>query len=507
MAISILYTTEKPDMARNLAAGIELWTRGASKPTNLKEMRKDGCIKMSGGEHITFLFGHMLEMAPPDEYLDESQRKGNPLDYLPFQLNEKVVKKWPKPDRDKSGKPKLGKDGKPVESQQLRNLVRFIKQAKKIVNAGDTDREGQLIMDELFMYAGVDPRAPHVFRLSLESPKKEDIAKLLEKGPDRNSDEKWVRRYTAALTREICDWNLGMTGSRAYRHVTGFSRMSVGRVTTPTLNIVVQREKAIENFKSVTYYVPVITLEDGTRMRWFQRAGCEGQPGFDLEGRIIDENVAKEIARRVSSGMAGEFTKADATKRHEKPPLPFDLSLLQSTASKRFGMSLQDADRAAKALYERHKMISYVGTDCRYLPESMLGDANQVMQGVGRAFPKVVAGAHMDIRSAAWNDSKLDEHHAIIPTGTVASGLSDNEQKVFGLVARRYMAQFYPDHEFLSLNLQAKFDTDEFRATEKVVTRQGWKEAEYDAEAEDESEESQAEFESQDEQDQDRRTH
>lgn len=486
--ISCLYLTEKPDMARNLAAGIELWTRGASKPENMRTMMRDGHIRMSDGQAISFLFGHMLEMAPPDAYLSKEQSSGDPFAYLPFTLDESTMIKWPKAERDAKGKVKQGRDGKPAEAPQLRNLVSLLKSAGKIVNAGDTDREGQLIMDELLQYAGVDPRAGHVYRLALESPKKEDIAKLLEKGLESNAAEKWVRRYKAAVTRELCDWNLGMTGSRAYRKVTGFSRMSVGRVQTPTLNIVVQREIEIENFKPVQYYVPVITLEDGTKMRWFRREGCEGQPGFDREGRIVDENVAKEIARRVSSGMPGQFTRADAQKRHEAPPLPFDLSLLQSTAVKRYGMSLKSAGAAIKALYERHKVISYVGTDCRYLPESMLDDAPKVIQGISRSFHKVAAGANMDIRTAAWNDSKLDEHHAIIPTGSLATGLTDDENKVFNLVSRRYMAQFYPNHEFMSLNLQASFSGDEFKVTEKVVTRMGWKEAEYDAEDPDASE-------------------
>ncbi len=488
MSINRLWITEKPEMARSLAAGLVL-TYG-TQVVNSATARNDGCIKLANGDAVGHFFGHMLELAPPEHYLTEDQNRGNAFDYLP--LMPAVFKKLPKPetDRDPKGgrsKPKLDKAGQPIPSFQLTRMVQLAKAAREIVNAGDTDREGQLIVDEFLEYAQIDPhgRSKPVWRLALQDPKEEKIRALVQAGLEKNSDPKWSRRSAAASIRERGDWAIGMTASRAYRQVTGFIRMSAGRVVTPTLSLVVERELAIERFKPVQYFVPVITLGDGTRLRWFRREGAAGREGFDSEGRIVSEAVARMIVSSVLGRSQGRITLAKAERHHQPPPLPFDLGTLQSTAARRYGMTLKEVSQAAQKLYESHKMISYIGTDCRFLPTSMLADAQDTVNALARMYGQEARGTNLELRSKAWNDAKTDEHFAIVPTGRIGSGLTQNETNVFKTVAQRYMAQFYPDHEFARMNLEAAWGVDEFKAVEKEVTRAGWKACEYDAEDED----------------------
>lgn len=474
-----LWITEKPDMAKSLAAGLSLTY--SCKVINSRDARKDGCFKLESGDWVTFLFGHMLESAPPEFYLTEEQNRGDVFKYLP--LNPRVMVKFPKPDRV-DGKPKRAANGDPIPPAQFGRVVDLIRKAPEIVNAGDIDREGQLIVDELLLFAGVDPRGKDkpVHRLALTNNNEEEIRKLVLKGLESNADPAWVRRYESANTREKGDWKIGMNASRAYRQATGYRQMSVGRVVTPTLALVVTRELAIERFRPVQYFVPVITLSNGVRMRWHARAGCEGKPGFDLAGRIVDESVARQIVHAIMNGMRGETTLAEAQKKFDLPPLPFSLGVLQSTVSRRHGIDLKAVTSAAQALYEKHKMITYVGTDCQFLPTSMLESAQDTVAALSKVFPRQAGGAKLDLRSKAWNDSKTDEHFAIAPTGKMASGLTDTEKKVFDAVGRRYLAQFYPAHEYMSMKLRAMFGGDEFRAADREVVRRGWHEAEFDPE-------------------------
>jgi DNA topoisomerase-3 len=166
----------------------------------------------------------------------------------------------------------------------------------------------------------------------------------------------------------------------------------------------------------------------------------------------------------------------------ELPPLPFSASVLASTAAKRFGMTPKEAERAAQSLYERHKAISYVGTDCQYLPQSLADDARATLQMLARMYPQQASGANPELRSKAWDDSKVQEHYAIIPTGRLPETASVPERQVYDTVVKRYLAQFYPAHEFIRHQLGVLFGQDEFRSSRRDVTRQGWREVEGDLE-------------------------
>ena len=474
-----LWIVEKPDMARHLAAGL-------AAAYGIKFSREDGFTQMSNGDRVLPLLGHLIEMAPVSEYLTPEQRSSR--DSLPFlPLIPKEFRYQPRPERTKEGKSRMS-GGAPVPAKQFKVAMAQIKMAHEIVNAGDVDREGQLIVDELLEMAGVDPdgRTKPVWRFPLVSPKEEDIVAQLKHPMERNGDDKWRRKRLAARTRQNGDWLLGMTGSMAYQSLTGVRNMSIGRVQTPVLAMVVRRDLEIEKFKPRDFFVPVITLSDGTQMRWHGRADAAGTPGFDEVGRIVDEAVAKRIVDLISRGLAGKVLTSASTKSSVAPPLPFSLGTLQSTAARQHGMSLKEVSKAAQALYERHKAISYVGTDCQYLPTSMLEDAAKTIESLAKMYPAIATGANLALRSKAWNDAKVDEHFAIIPTGALPSNATAQERAVYDTVSKRFMAQFYPNHEFIRHRLGALFGQDEFRASRKEVERLGWKAVEGETVTDDE---------------------
>lgn len=469
-----LWLTEKPSAAKSLAAGV----CAALNLTivNRESISRDGYILLSNGETITYLIGHLIQA----KFLSEEHKAAKLETY--FEFLPVVVKDFeyePRPERNKNGEIRM-QGGKQVPIRQYTVVTKLIKTASEIVNAGDIDREGQLIIDELLIHCGIDPvrLVNPIYRLALVSDREEEIKKQVLSLSEKNSDKKWVLRRHAALARSHCDVAVGMNGSLAYQAATGYRRASVGRVQTPVLCLVVDSEEKVANFKPRNYYIPVITLSDGTEMRFFKRAEAAGQPGFDEEGRIIDEAVAKRICSMASSGVKGKIISAKKTNESEAPPLPFSATVLASTVSKRTGMLPKQAEAAAQALYEKHKAISYVGTDCRYLPTSLHQDAPEILSALGRVFTQQVSGANVELLSKAWNDDKVDEHYAIIPTGRLPVNETIEEKAVFEAVCKRYIAQFYPPYEYVTSQLVAVFGQDEFRATKKETVRLGWKEIE-----------------------------
>lgn len=476
-----LWIVEKPDMARHLAAGL-----AAAYGTTFS--RDDGFMQMSNGDRVLPLLGHLIEMAPLAVYLTPEQQSAR--DYLPFlPLIPPQFHYQPRAERSKNGKSRTS-GGAPLPAKQFKVAMAQIKRANEIVNAGDVDREGQLIVDELLEMAGVDPdgRGTPVWRFPLTSPKESDIVAQLRLPMASNGDKKWRQKRLAARTRQTGDWLLGMTGSMAYQSLTGIRSMSIGRVQTPVLAMVVRRDIEIEQFKPKDVYTPIVTLADGTQLRWHRRADAAGMPGFDSEGRIVDEAVAKQIVNLISRGLAGSVLNAATAKHSVAPPLPFSLGTLQSTAARQHGLSLKEVSKAAQTLYERHKAISYVGTDCQYLPTSMLEDAGRTIEALSRMYPVIATGANLTLRSKAWNDGKVDEHFAIVPTGALPTGASPEERAVYDTVSKRFIAQFYPNHEFLRHQLAMAFGADEFRATRREVVRQGWKAVEGDVVTDEEQE-------------------
>lgn len=469
MTTPAVWIAEKPSAAADLAAGLCL-------AYGTKSKRDGALIRLDSGDVIVPLAGHCMQTVPPAHYLApemaelERQRAfdsyGKFMPILPPNLS-----RVPREDRDPKGKSK-GLFGPYLTAKKV------LKGAKLIVNAGDIDREGQLIVDELLEDFGIDPYGPNVKRFGLASNLPEDIAAAVKAGLGNNGDPDWRLKRLAAETRQRLDWvwgmNLSMVGQACHRN----SRVSAGRVQTPVLWMVDERCKAIESFKPTTYFVPVITLADGTKMRWSSREGSQGAPGFDLEGRIVDELLAQQIVASIKAGLAGRCTKAVVTQHSSKPPLPFSLSSLQAQGAKELGLTLEEVGEAAKELYQKHKAISYIGTDCKFLPTSMHAQGPKLLRALSAVFPKHANGANHKLVSPAFNDSKLDEHFAIVPTGELPHGASQEAMGVFRIVARRFIAQFHPDYVYRQHKVEGLFGQDLFVATARQDVQLGWKEVE-----------------------------
>jgi len=471
--IETLWIPEKPTVAKEIVAALSR-VHGA-QITNRNSFIKDGFYLLNTGDAVCSVFGHMLRMLPPSRYLTKEQNE-KPLEYLPLIPGE--FKFEPTPETNKDGEI-VKKSDKAVPSKRFAVLEKLIKQAPNIVNACDIDREGQLIFDELLTYVGRDPYTSQIRRASIVSMTPEALDTSIQ-NLEPNGHAKWAQRGAAAATRQKMDWLLGMNASMAYQVVSGIRTMSVGRVQTPVLAMVVRRDLEIENFKPQTYYVPVVVMADGTRMRWEKRHGAENQQGFDEGGRITDRSLAEGIVRQIQSGLPGTVSVARQDEKSESPPLPFAMGSLQSEAAKRHGLTVAEVTQAAQNLYERHKAITYVGTDCRFMPESMFDDAPQTLAKLSQAFKEQAAGANPQIKSKAFNDKKIDEHFAIVPTGNLPQlGAGERaERMVYETVCRRYMAQFYPDYRARIASLAVMFGQDEFRASATKDLQLGWKEVE-----------------------------
>lgn len=452
--------TEKPSVAKAVAEYL-----GVAK-------RHDGYIELKNGDAVTWQYGHLIGLAEPDEYLPEHLRGKFGFETLP--IIPTTWKSVPKPETDRNGKVVM-KNGKPQPSVQLGIVTSLLKKAEVIGNAGDIDREGQLVSDEVIEWAGFSPEGKNkpVERYLVTALDDASLKKTFAASRS-NGEGEFVRRRYSAVARQRADWLTGMNGSRAYS-ISARSKVTVGRVQTPVGYLVYKRNLEVEQFKPTNYYVPEVTLPDGRILQWRGRKEGASMEGIDEEGRIVSRALAEAIVERIRAGLKGNITKAESDEGEEAPPLPFNMSALQVEMSKKYGLSASETMAVAQSLYERHKMISYVGTDCRYLPESMREEAGHVLQGISPLFPGLVGPTDTSIEYSCWNDSKVTAHHAIIPTGVASTGLDDGERKVFDAISKRYIAQFYPKYKFRSYQVACDFGEDQFAAGWSEPLVMGWK--------------------------------
>ncbi|MBN3744779.1 hypothetical protein G3N96_04925 [Burkholderia sp. Se-20373] len=443
--------TEKPDVAKHVAEFFGI------------EKRLPGAYLLKNGDYVTNNVGHLLGIGSPEDYMSEAQKAARGFDQLPILP------------------PKFRHFADKEKADQLRTVVKLLKEADIIVNAGDIDREGQLIADEVIAYAGFNPdgSGKPVERVLITANNEASLRNAFaSQNRRKNGEPQFVNRRFAGEARSEADWLIGMNGSRGVRAAIGVrldEALSVGRVQTPTLGLVVMRELEIRNFKAITYYVPEIELPDGRVLEWTGRLEGADQTGIDSEGRIIDRRVAEGIVARIKAGLEGVVTHFAAIDREQEPPLPFNLAKLQSEMSARHGMSAKETSKATQSLYQTRKMVTYIGTDCQFLPQSMHEEAPDVLKGISGQYMKLASGTNPAFKYSCWNDSKVSAHHAIIPTGELASGLTTEEQRVFDAVARRYMAQFYPKHKFVENKLEAEYGQDVFASGWRKTLVDGWK--------------------------------
>ena len=462
--MSRLFIAEKPSMGRAIAQGLEALGN--------KSRSADGCIHV-GSDTVTWLFGHILEQYSPDEY-DEKYKRWH-IEDLPI-----VPSVW---------KLKV----KPDAKKQYKIVSALAKEADEIIHAGDPDREGQLLVDELLAHIGVLKTKP-VKRILLNAL---DVKSVQEALRHIRPNDEFVGLRNSALARSRADWLIGMNLSRIYtilaRSAGYDSVVNVGRVKTPTMGLVVRREIEIRTFKPVTFFTPQVEFRHANgsfRAKW----KAQEQDGVDEEGRILKKDLAEEILT-ASSVPPAKIESVEQKKGTSPQRLPYSLSALQIDAGKIFGYSPQEVLDTQQALYEK-KLTSYPRSDCDYLPENQLDDAAAILKNLAAAdssLERFIEKADLSIKSRAWNDKKISAHHAIVPTTveTKLSDLSEKEKNLYMLIAKSYIAQFYPAQEFLSTKVELSAGGEMFTASGKVILQQGWKSL-YQNDAKDDEEEQQS---------------
>ena len=443
-----LFIAEKPSLAQAIAAGI-----GVGK-------KNDGYISLNGGNKIvTWCYGHILEQLNPSEYAEKYQKwRMEDLPIIPNQWKLKV---------------------KSDAAKQFKIVRDLIEKATTIVNAGDPDREGQLLIDEVLEYVG---NKKPVQRILLNALDEKSVKQSLH---DLRDNREFQGLKNAALGRSRADWLIGMNLSRAYTiraRQAGYESVSVGRVMTPTMALVVRREEEIVKFKPVTHYtVRAIFKNDfGEIPTMWQMS--DKIHNLDSEGRLLNEKVAEEFLAKLNFliGTQGKITCIEEKSKVENQRLPYSLSSLQIESGKRYGYSPQIVLDKMQSLYEK-KLTTYPRSDCEYLPENQFSDAIEILEHLksltNKEFTELVKNADTSIHSRAWNDKKITAHHAIIPTRIKAEyeKLNEVEQNLYLMASQAYLAQFYPSHEYKSTKVEITFTNEKFIGKGKRITKLGWK--------------------------------
>jgi len=450
-----LFIAEKPSVAKAIVAELGCVTRG------------DGFITCKDGSVVTWCFGHLLEQAEPDAYL--------PDDVPRTKKGSKVWRFEDLPIYPKNWK-LLPKNDKGVK-KQLATIGKLLKKASLVVHAGDPDREGQLLVDEVlehFRYTGRVQR----FWVSAQ-----DSASIRKGLTNLRDNETFDGMRLAALGRSRADWLLGMNLSRAYtlaRQAQGKKELiAVGRVQTSTLALVAKRDVAIRDFKPVPYFVIKARLGGGKPFTavWEPE---ESQAGIDEQKRLVDRCIAAALQQRLKAVGQATVVRCSRTPKKIAQPKAFSLADIQLGASNQFGFSAEKTLNLCQSLYETHKATSYPRTDCSFLPESQYADHNAAPPEPPNPAPPrggLVAKCDCSIQSPTWNDKKITAHHGIIPTQQAADGskFSDDERKIYRLIAERYLSNFLPAHEYLACSIELRIATERFSAKGRLVTKPGWK--------------------------------
>ena len=420
----------------------------AEKPTVAKEIaevlgareRHDGYIE-GNGYQVTWTFGHLCTLKEPADYsaLWKSWSLGN-LPMIPPRFGIKLI-------NDKG----IEKQFKIIESLMLK--------ADRIVNCGDAGQEGELIQRWVMQKVGVS--CP-VQRLWISSLTEEAIREGFR---DLQAQDKYQLLYEAGLCRAIGDWLLGMNATRLYtlKYRRNDSRqiLSIGRVQTPTLALVVNRQKEIDNFKPEQYWELKTVYRD---VRFSA-----------VKGRFTDKSEGERI---VSSIISQPFSVTDVSKKEGKeyPMRLFDLTSLQVECNRKYNFSADDTLKLIQSLYEK-KAATYPRVDTTFLSEDIYPKCPQILRSLTmyQTFTAPLLEKKLPKTKRVFDNSKVTDHHAIIPTGFIPGTLTDAEKRVFDLIARRFISVFYPECVFSTTTVLGKVDKVDFKVTGKEILSPGWR--------------------------------
>ena len=427
----IVCIAEKPSVAREIAQVL-----GANRPM-------DGFME-GNGYQVTWTFGHLCELKEPQDYSPMWKRWSlSQLPMIPERFGIKL------------------KADKGVE-KQFQTIARLIQDADSIVNCGDAGQEGELIQRWVMQMA--QAKCP-VKRLWISSLTEESIRQGFQ---ELKEQDQYQTLYEAGLMRAIGDWLLGMNATRLYtqKYASGQQQvLSIGRVQTPTLALIVKRQQEIEQFQPLPYWVLSTIYRDTV----FTAIMKEGDRGFATQ----EEG---EAALASISDAPFTVTEVQEKKGTEAAPRLFDLTSLQVECNKRFGFSADTTLQLIQSLYEK-KLTTYPRVDTTYLSDDIYPKCPGILNGLTAYFPLMerIKGKPLAKSKKVFDSKKVTDHHAIIPTGVPAQGMTEMEAKVYDLVSRRFIGIFYPDCKFTATTVKGEVGDVKMKATGRVINDPGWK--------------------------------
>ena len=417
---------EKPSVAREIAEVL-----GATKKMN-------GYIE-GNGYQVTWTFGHLCTLKEPNDYSENWKRWSlASLPMIPPRFGIKLI-------------------SNPTYEQQFKTIEELMQNAEMVINCGDAGQEGELIQRWVMQKAGC--KCP-VYRLWISSLTEEAIREGFQHLKEQSD---FTKLYEAGLSRAIGDWLLGMNATRLYTLRYGQNRqvLSIGRVQTPTLALIVNRQAEIDNFKPEPYW------ELKTVYRNTTFSVTKGKFTKKEEGEAFLEIVRQK-----------EFTVTDISEKKGKEYAPrlFDLNSLQVECNKKFAFTADDTLKLIQSLYEK-KVTTYPRVDTTFLSDDIYPKVPNTLNGLVDYIDLTASLLKAKIRKdkRVFDNSKVTDHHAIIPTGVPARNLTDNERKVYDLVVRRFIAAFYPDCEISTTTVLGKVDKVDFKVTGKQILKPGWR--------------------------------
>ncbi len=423
----IVCITEKPNVARDIAAIL-----GAGK--------KEAGYYEGNGYRVTWTYGHLCTLKEPNDYCDAWKRWS--LVHLPMIP------------------PKFGIKLIPIENyeRQFAVIKKLFAEADEIINCGDAGQEGELIQRWVMQKAGVKCPVKRLWISSLTDQSiREGFSNLR---PSADFDN----LYYAGLSRAIGDWILGMNATRLYslKYSAPGNVLSIGRVQTPTLALVVQRQVEIDNFKPEDY--------------WELKTLCKGATFNAVSGRFKNEAEAQAALEAIRPSLL-TVTSVDEKKGREAPPRLFDLTSLQVECNRQWGWTADETLRLIQTLYEK-KVTTYPRVDTTYLTDDIYPTVGGILKAMTPYAPltaPILSLAKIPKSKKIFDNSKVTDHHAIIPTGQLPTTLVGDEKLLYHLIARRFIAAFYPDCEFMQTTVLAEAGGVGFKASGKVVTSPGWR--------------------------------
>lgn len=418
---------EKPSVARDIAEVL-----GATQ-------RNDGYYE-GNGYQVTWTFGHLCTLKEPHDYKEQWKYwKLEDLPIVPDNFGIKLIQ------------------NQGVE-KQFNTIARLVTNCKEVINCGDAGQEGELIQRWVLLKAKC--KAP-VKRLWISSLTEEAIKEGFEK---LHEATKYDNLYAAGSARAIGDWMLGINGTRLFtkKFGQGKSTLSIGRVQTPTLAMIVQRQKEIDSFQVSEY--------------WELKTKYKEQEFICQISRLKSEEKAKDGLEYLKD-KDFEITSFEQKEGKEGNPKLYDLTSLQVDANKKFGMSADETLKLVQSLYEK-KLVTYPRVDTTYLSEDLHPKVPNILRGLKyySRLTESLLSKPIPKSKSVFNDKKVTDHHAIIPTGVVPSGITRAEQQIYDLVARRFIAVFYPPCIVSNTTVLGKVDALEFKATGKQILKPGWRE-------------------------------